>query len=129
MSFDSRSLEHLQELGRQLPQKLPNPNVVQQNEHFLSSKSHPIETEENPEILFRELMKASPNGNIPSHLIDRLKEIESNQLNQRENHNSNQSTNTALKKDKTLSSKKTKKEAKEESLYASFDRLLLEDED
>ncbi len=129
MTFDPRSLKHLREIGRQLPQKLPEPGISQQKEHFSNSKSHPIETEEDPETLFKELMKASPDGNVPSHLITRLKEIESNQPKQRKDRNLNQSPNTDLNKDKTLSKGKVSTRTEEEILYDTFDDFLFEEEE
>ncbi|WP_369795456.1 hypothetical protein [Synechococcus sp. GFB01] len=37
---------------------------------------HRVETEEDPEQLFRELMQASPDGTVPPHLLDRLRQLE-----------------------------------------------------
>ena len=129
MTFDPRSLEHLQELSRQLPQKLPKPSASNNKEHQISSKLHPIDTEENPQALFKELMNASPDGNVPSHLITRLKEVEAKQLNQSNNHYLNERTSTVPKTTKTTDSRGSKKETTEEFLYASFERFLLEDEE
>ena len=74
MSFDPRSLERLRELGRQLPARLPEPEKP-----ALAPKAsqvrHRVETERNPEELFRELMKASQDGTVPEHLMDRLKTV------------------------------------------------------
>ena len=130
MTFDPRSLEHLQELSRQLPQKLPSPNTPKNKEHQISNKLHPIDTEENPQALFKELMNASPDGNVPSHLISRLKEVEAKQLNQSTYPPLEERTNTAHQTTKaTYKKRRSKKGTKEEILYASFDRFLLEDQD
>ena len=129
MTFDPRSLEHLQELSRQLPQKLPKPNAPKSKEHQISNKLHPIDTEENPQALFQELMNASPDGNVPSHLISRLKEVEEKQLNQGNNHNPKERTINTPTKIKITDSQRSRKETKEDILYASFERFLLEDED
>jgi hypothetical protein len=72
MSFDPRSRERLEALGRRLPQPLPAP----QPQPSASSARHPVETEEDPERLFQALMAASPDGRVPPHLLERLKEIE-----------------------------------------------------
>ena len=129
MTLDPRSLEHLRKISRQLPQKLSEPDISPREKHISSHKSHPIETEESPEILFKELMKASPDGRVPSHLINRLKEIESNQLNQRKDHYSNQSPNTDIDKNETKSAQKANKRTEEDILYDCFDSFLSEDED
>ena len=74
MSFDPRSLERLRELGRQLPKPLPDP------EGPVTPKArqvkHKVETEQNPEQLFRELMQVSEDGTVPEPLMARLKMLE-----------------------------------------------------
>ena len=75
MSFDPRSLERLRELGRQLPARLPEPEKPVAAPKA-SQVRHRVETEKNPEELFRELMKASQDGTVPEHLMDRLKQLE-----------------------------------------------------
>ena len=74
MSFDPRSLERLREIGRQLPKPLPDP------EGPVTPKArqvkHKVETEQNPEQLFRELMQVSEDGTVPEHLMARLKMLE-----------------------------------------------------
>ena len=125
MTFDSRSLEHLRQLGRQLPQELPKPINTNNKECKGKDKQHPIETAKDPQVLFQELNKASPDGNIPSHLIAKLKEIEANQL---EQSNINHSNQQAQNKNKPSSRRRLNKEPQEENLYASFNRFLLEEE-
>ena len=66
MSFDSHSLDRLRELGRQLPQRLPDPEP--QGVVKPSQRRHKVETEQDPEVLFRELMKVSEDGSVPEHL-------------------------------------------------------------
>ena len=129
MTFDPRSLERLQALGRQLPQELPSPSVYRQKQQLKNSKRHPVETEKNPEVLFQELIKASPDGTVPSHLLDKLKEIEAQQLNQSNHHTSNQPSESRNNRNKLPSGSEKGKEPKEEILYASFNQFLLEDED
>ena len=74
MSFDPRSLDRLRELGRQLPKPLPEPDVP------VTPKArqvrHKVETEQNPDKLFRELMQVSEDGTVPEHLMARLKMLE-----------------------------------------------------
>ena len=77
MSFDARSRERLQALGRSLPQPLPKPEPPQQSQTKASDRRHKVELEQNPEALFRELMQVSPDGTVPPHLMERLRELES----------------------------------------------------
>ena len=128
MSFDSHSLERLRELGRKLPKSLPEPNnKLKSRKKTTHNKLHPIETEQNPQKLFRELITASTDGEIPSHLIERLKETELLEL-----------KNLAAKKNNT-SSKHVKEynynykndfksNEPQNDLYITFKQLLLEDD-
>tara|TARA_B100000965_G_scaffold11687_1_gene8941 strand:+ start:2338 stop:2703 length:366 start_codon:yes stop_codon:yes gene_type:complete len=79
MTFDSHSLERLKELGRKLPKEISKAETNEEKSPKLTKKPklHPVETETNPEQLFRELIKISPDGNVPPHLLERLKKIES----------------------------------------------------
>jgi hypothetical protein len=79
MSFDARSLERLQALGRTLPQPLPIPKPIAKTEPKASERRHRVEIEEDPQALFRALMQVSPDGTVPPHLMARLKEAESRQ--------------------------------------------------
>jgi len=79
MSFDARSLERLQALGRTLPQPLPSPTPVAKSQPKASERRHRVEIEDDPQALFRELMQVSPDGTVPPHLMARLKEAESRQ--------------------------------------------------
>ena len=76
MSFDARSLERLQQLGRSLPKPLPKPEAPPAAEAPASQKRHRVETETDPQALFRELMQVSPDGSVPPHLLDRLRQAE-----------------------------------------------------
>jgi hypothetical protein len=80
MSFDPRSRERLEALGRQLPRKLPAPEPARPTAAALPPSAagglHPVETEQDPERLFRELMDVSPDGTVPPHLMDRLRQLE-----------------------------------------------------
>ena len=75
MSFDARSLERLQQLGRSLPQPLPTPEPTPAPTPATAQR-HRVETETDPQALFRELMQVSPDGTVPPHLMDRLRQAE-----------------------------------------------------
>ena len=137
MSFDPRSLERLRELGRQLPERLPEPEKPAAAPKA-SQVRHRVETEKNPEELFRELMKASQDGTVPEHLMARLKQLEAQRkpTGQPAPFSSNAAQglvpparsqpgpgkNTAPKRPKVDPG------SEEESLYVAFGQLLLEDE-
>ena len=138
MSFDPRSLERLRELGRQLPERLPEPEKPAAAPKA-SQVRHRVETEKNPEELFRELMKASQDGTVPEHLMARLKQLEAQRkpAGQASPLSGNNDTpdlvaptrnqpgpgkNTQPKRPKVAPG------SEEESLYVAFGQLLLEDE-
>ncbi len=75
MSFDARSRERLEALGRQLPKPLPLPEPAR-SETRSDAPRHAVELEQDPEQLFRELMAASADGSVPPHLLERLRELE-----------------------------------------------------
>ena len=87
MSFDARSLERLQQLGRNLPQPLPSPQApvtdAAAGQPSATGQRHKVETETDPEALFRELMQVSPDGSVPPHLMDRLRQAEHEQQRRR----------------------------------------------
>ena len=83
MSFDARSLERLQQLGRSLPKPLPKPEAPPAPAAG-GEKRRRVETETDPQALFRELMQVSPDGNVPPHLMDRLRQAEADQQRQRQ---------------------------------------------
>lgn len=87
MSFDPRSLERLKELGRRLPQPLPQPLPPPTPRPGATAQSggpdaparerrHRVEIETDPEALFHELMQVSPDGTVPPHLLERLRQAE-----------------------------------------------------
>ena len=84
MSFDARSLERLQQLGRTLPKPLPKPQADSSQANPTSGKRHRVETETDPQALFGELIKASEDGTIPPHLLDRLRQAEQEQERKRQ---------------------------------------------
>lgn len=83
MPLDPRSRERLEALGRRLPQPLPAPEPPRSSRSDASAPRHAVETEENPEQLFRELMAASADGSVPPHLLDRLRQLEKERLRSR----------------------------------------------
>ncbi len=99
MSFDARSRERLEALGRTLPQKLPlpsspvSPPPAPAGRTADAAPRHRVEIEENPEDLFRALMEASADGSVPSHLLDRLRELEGTQPKRRSGASANLNTN------------------------------------
>ena len=137
MSFDPRSLERLRELGRSLPQALPEP------ERPVSPKAHQVrhkvETEDNPEELFRELMKVSEDGTVPEHLMARLKQLEAKRSPQPSTASSPSVSAQGLPPLTKPTSGKGKNShpkrsdaapgSEEESLYVAFGQLLLEDDE
>ena len=137
MSFDPRSLDRLRELGRTLPQALPEPKPP------VSPKPqqvrHKVETEDNPEELFRELMKVSEDGTVPEHLMARLKQLEAQRSPQPSTDGSRSGLAQELPPLPKASSAKGKNTrpkpskatpgSEEESLYVAFGQLLLEDDE
>ena len=119
MTFDSHSLERLKELGRKLPKEISKPqsNELKNLKETKSQKLHPVETETNPEQLFRELMEISPDGNVPPHLLERLKKLESTNLITSSNTDQYINENS-----KDLSIEDSLK------LYTQFQQFLLEDD-
>jgi len=139
MSFDPRSLERLRELGRQLPKPLAEP------EKPITPKArqvrHKVETEENPEALFRELMQVSEDGTVPEHLLARLKQLEAARAPRQPlatpDPAGSGSTDglpplpsSQAGKGKTTRPKRPQVSpgSEEESLYVAFSQLLLEDD-
>ena len=119
MTFDSHSLERLKQLGRKLPKEISNShsNNLKIQENRKKQTLHPVEIETNPEQLFRELMDISTDGNVPPHLLERLKKIETNNVKISSNTDQNISENP-----KDLSPEDSL------SLYTQFQQFLLEDD-
>ena len=140
MSFDARSLERLQELGRTLPQPLASPTPAAKSQPKASERRHRVEIEDDPQALFRELMLVSPDGTVPPHLMARLKEAESRQkpLQQPPRPGDQPGGNPAQQQrgqqkrgqqKQTSLGKPDPRTAQEHGeLYTAFQQLLLEDE-
>ena len=119
MTFDSHSLQRLKDLGRKLPKEISKSKSNESKKQIETNrqKLHPVEVETNPEQLFRELIEISPDGNVPSHLLERLKELESN--------------NIKISSDSDPYINENSKELSIEdssNLYTKFQQLLLEDD-
>ncbi|HJN35589.1 MAG: hypothetical protein AB8E87_02440 [Prochlorococcus sp.] len=155
MSFDPRSLERLRDLGRQLPEPLPDPQSTDPDGRKSKGtpapqQRHRVETEQNPEALFHELMQVSPDGTVPEHLIERLKHAEASRKPQQSSlshqplkTNQPLATNQPLKtpsaspEGRPSSAKgkinrpnrpKPTPGSEEEQLYVDFGQLLLEED-
>ena len=135
MSFDARSLERLQELGRTLPQPLANPVPAAKSQPKASERRHRVEIEDDPQALFRELMLVSPDGTVPPHLMARLKEAESRQkpLQQPPRPGDQPGGNPAQQqrgqqKQTSLGKPDPRTAQDHGELYTAFQQLLLEDE-
>jgi hypothetical protein len=134
MSFDARSLERLQELGRSLPQPLPKPVPKAAVPAKASERRHAVETEENPEALFRELMQVSPDGSVPPHLLERLRDLEQTRRTaDAASRRTPEPRATAPKTPgSTAAAGRTRATAQgpgDDDLYVAFQQLLLEDEE
>ena len=119
MTFDSHSLDRLKELGRKLPKEISKTqsNELKNQKETKIQKLHPVEIENNPEQLFRELMEISPDGNVPAHLLERLKKLESNNVKIPSNSDPYINENS-----KHLSIEESL------NLYTQFQQFLLEDD-
>ena len=150
MSFDQRSLDRLRELGRQLPQKLPDPEPAsskasgskgrQNSGTHRGPQLHKVETEQDPEALFRELMSASDDGTVPDHLMSRLKQLESQRQTTGRPANQDSISASNLPAPAPVSNQGRGKNtppsrpnvapgSEEERLYVAFGQLLLEDDE
>ncbi len=111
MSFNKKDIEKLNNIKRNLPKKLDLPSINKRSDPNTNKKTHPVETEQDPEKLFKELMNVSPDGNVPTHLFNRLKEIENFDLKQKSNNVYNNNN------------------ANDDISYISFKQSLLEEEE
>jgi len=130
MAFDSRSLERLQALGRQLPQPLPIPKSQPAKP---PAALHPVETEEDPQELFRQLIKVSPDGKVPDHLLARLREMEAKAKPTAAQQSGSTATEPAKAKLQQLQKKQQNQPSErlnpDSELYTAFQQLLLEEDD
>ena len=144
MSFDSKSLERLRDLGRKLPEKLPEPEPIQRRSTVKNEpKLHRVETEQDPEALFHELMTVSQDGTVPDHLMARLKDIETKRTSKtKPGLRSEGSSTDAVTAPQSIrerggnagkTTRPTRRSvspgSEEERLYVAFGQLLLEDDE
>jgi hypothetical protein len=144
MSFDARSKERLEALGRALPQKLPLPasraippggsQPPGSGGEQAKAPRHTLEREEDPAELFRVMMQASPDGTVPPHLLERLRELESSTAAPSPGKGS-QATGPQGPRSKpqarrsSRSGRATGVGKEEQDLYSAFAELLLDDDD
>ena len=130
MSFDAHSLERLRQLGRTLPQPLPPPEPASADPGpGPVERRHRVETETDPEVLFRELMQVSPDGNVPPHLLDRLRQLESRRRPDQQVPSSPSTAGATGQRPSGPSRRPAEPSRREEQdLYTAFQQLLLEDE-
>ena len=144
MSFDARSLERLQQLGRTLPKPLPKPESSSDSKPpRAGAQRHRVETETDPQALFGELIKASDDGTIPPHLLDRLRQAERDQERQRQaaqrqdlkalqsRIHAEAGASSSERRDGLRPNPQRRKPSndEEQELYAAFQQLLLEGDD
>ena len=132
MSFDARSLERLQQLGRTLPQPLPQPPAPAPANQAApaSAKRHRVETETDPEALFRELMHVSPDGSVPPHLMDRLRQAEADAAaRRRPPAASSPAAANRERQPRRSNALNPQGNSETQELYVAFQHLLLEDEE
>ncbi|MFN9548083.1 MAG: hypothetical protein ACK6AD_13645 [Cyanobacteriota bacterium] len=175
MSFDARSKERLESLGRTLPKKLPLPDPSpaprvtdpqsgasgarprgtrspgqgprepgvpspgsqgnraqgRQNNRLPGEVArHRLEREQDPAELFRALITASPDGSVPPHLLDRLRDLETSRQSTAAPPlpNPGKGSKAAASANRAAGRNAFKSRVNdEEDLYTAFAQLLLED--
>jgi hypothetical protein len=139
MAFDPRSLERLKELGRRLPEPLPLPQPPPAAAAVTATeRRHRVETETDPEALFHELMQVSPDGTVPPHLMERLRQAEE-QRRQSQRPAAGGAPRTAPaptpgparkpSRPTVLGQRDPRTAAEHPELYTAFQQLLLEGDD
>ena len=83
-------------------------------------RQHRVETEEDPEELFRQLMQVSPDGTVPEHLMARLRQLEAQRKRTPQQPSSNASHG---------SKGRSSGPNPDDSLYSEFEQMLLEEDD
>jgi hypothetical protein len=129
MSLDPRSRERLEALGRRLPQPLPAPEPKPSAPSANSLPRHRLESEQDPQQLFRELMAASPDGSVPPHLLERLRELEGRTAPPTTPAAGAAPPPTKPAKDSRRLPLGRDGEEEDPTLYAAFAQMLLEQED
>ena len=143
MSFDPRSLERLRQLGRQLPEAIPEPANETKRTAKDNRPRHKVETEQDPKALFHELMQVSQDGTVPEHLMARLRDAEERVDNERRQKlnapsplTQDSPSQTAVPTRSTGKGKNTRPQrrdvvpgSEEDSLYVAFGQMFLEEQD
>ena len=126
MTLDPNSLKKLSEFNKKLSHASKPKHALSQKHTKQKSTLHPIETEENPQELFKQLMKASPNGEVPAHLIKRLKELETKQQKESTDSLSNCINEINLN---TPENSNVNRNVPDPDLYTTFKMLLIEEDE
>lgn len=139
MSFDARSRERLEALGRQLPRPLPAPPPPTPATGTPApgapalERRHPVETEQDPEKLFRALMNVSADGSVPPHLLERLRQLETPAGGESGTEPAGASpvaaSGPATQALRGGTKRRPPDDDSERDLYTAFQQLLLEDDD
>ena len=143
MSFDPRSLERLRQLGRQLPEAIPEPANATKRAAKDNRPRHKVETEQDPKALFHELMQVSQDGTVPEHLMARLRDAEERvdserrqKLNAPSPLTQDSPSQTAVPTRSTGKGKNTRPQrrdvapgSEEDSMYVAFGQMFLEEHD
>ena len=144
MSFDPRSLERLRQLGRQLPEAIPEPANATKRTAKDNRPRHKVETEQDPKALFHELMQVSQDGTVPEHLMARLRDAEERVDSERRQKLNTPSSSAldSLVSSTSFSSRSTGKGkntrpqrrdvapgSEEDSMYVAFGQMFLEEHD
>lgn len=134
MSFDARSRERLEALGRSLPKPLPTPAPPEPFTPKATDKRHRVELEEDPKALFHELMQVSPDGTVPPHLMERLRELEARQQDPSPQGAGRSKPTPSTGRNRptganTVGRADPRTAADHGDLYTAFQQLLLEDDE
>jgi hypothetical protein len=132
MSFDARSLDRLKALGRTLPTPLPPPEppAPAAEPSGAGSRLHRLETENDPEQLFRELIAASPDGSVPPHLMERLRDLEQRRSMPAASASKGAPGRAPAPASEVVNGQQSRRRSAEEmQQYATFAHLLLEQVD
>ena len=139
MSFDPISLKRLRELRQKLPKDSSPPADQKQISSRKFQTFHKIEIEDDPIELFHELIKVSEDGRVSTHMIERLKNVESEKNKYLANEAKEKTINVEhsamldIHKSKSSSFNSSQhdmpSDSEEYKLYIAFRQLLLEEDE